>query len=105
MPRLAPSSTGPVIAVPLFPHRTEPTTGTATAPTTQAAKQAGIEGRVRTRLIAPDDPGYIAALAARWNKPFGQAAPPDHLLVSFHGLPVRYDRREGQTYTTDCNAT
>jgi ferrochelatase len=105
MTRLAAGFADPIITVPLFPHRTEATTGTAIAAAAEAAKKAGIEGRVRSRLIAPNDPGYIAALAARWNETIGQGAPPEHLLISFHGLPVRYDRREGYTYTTDCNAT
>jgi ferrochelatase len=57
-------------------------------------------------LIPPADAGYIAAMAARWRDALA-ASPeePEHLVISFHGIPVRYNRREGRVYTDDCAAT
>ena len=105
MNRLARESTGPVIVVPLFPQRTDATTATARCKATEAAEEAGVGDRLVNRLIAPDDPGYIEALADRWRTALANEPEPDHLVVSFHGIPTRYDRREGQTYTKDCALT
>jgi ferrochelatase len=92
--------------VPLFPQRTDATTGTAFRRSREAAERAGISHRVVDRLVAPDDAGYLVAMAARWREAMvGEAVPPDHLVVSFHGIPVRYNRREGRVYTMDCEAT
>ena len=56
--------------------------------------------------MAPADAGYISAIAARWHESMqGADAPPDHLVISFHGIPVRYNRNEGLQYTRDCEET
>jgi len=104
--RLAREHNGEVIVVPLFPQRTGSTTGTAFARARDAAARAGVAGRVAERLVAPDDPHYIAAMAARWRDAFaGAPQPPEHLVISFHGIPARYDRGEGRQYSRDCEAT
>jgi ferrochelatase len=106
MARLAREGAGPIIVVPLFPHRTDATTGTAFRRAREAAARAGIAGRLAERLIAPDDSGFVAANAAVWRETIVRAgAPPEHLVLSYHGIPVRYDRREGRTYTADCEST
>lgn len=106
MRRLAKESDGPVIVVPLFPQRTDATTGTAFQRARQAAEAAGIAHRYHEALVAPADAGYIDALAARWQETLAaSAARPEHLVVSFHGIPVRYDRRERRRYTRDCEET
>lgn len=104
--RLARESNGPVVVVPLFPQRTDATTGTAFRRARRAAAGAGLAGRLVERLVYPDDAGYVEALAARWREACGSSArEPDHLVVSFHGIPVRYERRERGVYTADCRAT
>jgi ferrochelatase len=105
MRRLARESDGPVVVVPLFPQRTDATTGTAFKRAREAAAGAGITARYREALTAPDDAGYIAALADRCRTSFRDDGAPDHLVISFHGIPVRYDRREGRAYTRDCEST
>lgn len=106
MQRLAREHKGPVVVVPLFPQRTDATTGTAFKRAREAAASAGIAARYREALIAPADDGYIAALAGRWHELLRSAgAPPERLVISFHGIPVRYDRREGRRYTRDCEET
>jgi ferrochelatase len=106
MTRLALETTGPIIVVPLFPHRTDATTGTAFRRAQEAAARAGIASRVVERVIPADDGGYVRAMAAVWRESVaGASTPPQHLVLSYHGIPVRYDRREGRTYTTDCEAT
>lgn len=106
MQRLSRVHDGPIVVVPLFPHRTEATTGTAFQRAREAAARAKISPRLNERLIHPADPGYIRALAARWLEALDAAEqPPDHLVVSFHGIPVRYNRREQLQYTLDCEET
>ena len=106
MQRLSRESDGPIVVVPLFPQRTSATTRTALQRAREAAARADISVRVRERLIGPSDPGYIDALAARWLEALDVAAVrPEHLVVSFHGIPVRYNRRERLQYVLDCEET
>lgn len=105
MRRLANEHNGRVFVVPLFAQRTDATTGTAFRRAREAAVRAGIAHRVEEVLVAPSDNGYIAALVARWNEAIDAAEPPEHLVISFHGIPTRYNRREGRQYTRDCEDT
>jgi ferrochelatase len=91
------AAAAPVVLVPLFPQRTCSTTGSI---------ERAVEGLsgVEIRRIAPDDPGYVEAMADRFRETAG-AEMPEHLLVSFHGIPVRYDRRERGLYRADCERT
>lgn len=102
--RLAAEGAGRVVAVPLFPQRTDATTGTAFQRATEAAAREGIASRLENVCIAPDDAGYVEAMAARCREALAGDAV-DHLVVSFHGIPVRYDRREGRQYTSDSAIT
>ncbi|MEC5318031.1 ferrochelatase [Brenneria populi subsp. brevivirga] len=51
-----------------------------------------------------EDPGYIAALKARVERSFAERGEPDRLVLSFHGIPVRY-ASEGDDYPQRCMAT
>jgi ferrochelatase len=104
--RVARDGAARVIVVPLFPQRTSSTTGTALTRATEAAARAGIATRLVPLCIPSDDSGYIEALAGRCREALATAASePEHLVVSFHGIPVRYNRRESQVYTQDCERT
>ncbi len=95
-----------ILVVPLFPQRTCSTSGSIERETERAAAELGIGCRVQLLQIEPGDRGYAAGLAARARARLAEeAAPPEHLLVSFHGIPTRYDRREGGQYVRDCRAT
>lgn len=83
------------LVVPLFPQRTGSTTGTI---------EALVGDRAEVRLLAPDDSGYIEAQADLFQRAVGES-PPEHFLVSFHGIPVRYDRAESGVYRRDCERT
>ena len=54
--------------------------------------------------IAPDAPGYVEAVADRIRTAL-DGAQIGHLILSYHGIPVRYDRRERGLYPRDCRAT
>lgn len=106
MRELAGNRGGQVIVCPLFPQRTEATTGTAFRRAREAAARNGVSGRLVERLMEPDDPGYVRAMAAQWRHAQREAGHEiEHIVVSFHGIPVRYDRREGGVYVRDCEAT
>ena len=51
-----------------------------------------------------DDPGYIQALARNLNDDWVKNGRPDHLVLSFHGLPQR-SLQLGDPYHCHCHAT
>lgn len=96
-----------VVVLPLFPQRTASTTGTIEVLVAETVARLGAGERVRVAALEPDDPGYIRALADRITDteqalPGGRA---DRLVVSFHGIPKRVDRREEGRYSHDCQRT
>ncbi len=100
-----------VTVVPLFPQRTGATTGTIedrieSALTVLDVAGMRARGRVRLGFVPPDCPHYVAALAARCEEAFDElGGRPEHLVVSFHGIPVRYDASEDHGYSRACAAT
>ncbi len=97
---------GPVVLVVLFPQRTGATTGTLLELARAEAARAGVAGRFRAVVPAYDDEGYVAALADRTR---ATLAPldwtPQRLLLSYHGIPARYSRRENGLYECECVGT
>jgi ferrochelatase len=78
----------PIVVAPLFPQYATSSTETAVAAVRRAARGLSL------RWVEPfyDDPGFIAAwqaIAAPELASFG----PDHVLMSFHGLPERQIRK------------
>lgn len=95
-----------VRVVSLFPQRTCSTTGSVIDETRRAAVALGISARVEVVEMPPDAAGYVEALAARARHAMAASdEPPEHILVSFHGIPTRYDRSEGGRYVRDCERT
>lgn len=92
-----------VVVVPLFPQRTSSTTGTAFRRAAEVASRLGLSTPIIDRVIPADDPGYIRAQADRFFEAVArEPAPPQHVVVSFHGIPERYDRNERRSYSSDC---
>jgi len=95
-----------IVVVPLFPQRTSSTTGTIERAVHEAATAEGVSSRLTLLEIPPDDAGYVAALADRYRVALEEAGgDPEHLVISFHGIPVRYDRAEKGRYRDDCRRT
>jgi ferrochelatase len=91
-----------IAVMPLFPQRTSSSSGSIVEEAKRLA--AGSRARLRVVEIPPDAPGYVAAVADRVCATFA-AGEPEHLLVSYHGIPTRYDRRESGLYRRDCERT
>ena len=93
-----------LVVVPLFPQRTSSSSGSILVEAARIVRERKLDGRLVVRELPPDGPGYVESLADRVRTAFGDT-PPEHLLVSYHGIPVRYDRAEGGRYRADCEAT
>ncbi len=78
-----------IVVLPLFPQYASSSTGTAVARVMELAQQAW---NVPVLDFVPaffDDAGFLDAFAAIGNQSLAEAKP-DHVLFSFHGLPVRH---------------
>jgi protoporphyrin/coproporphyrin ferrochelatase len=97
-----------VIVLPMFPQYSSATTASVyDAAFAAAAARAGKARRFVPALRCippyPDHPAYIAALRARVSDA-AAAHQPDHILLSFHGLPERFVN-EGDPYAAECART
>ncbi|MFN0250417.1 MAG: ferrochelatase [Kofleriaceae bacterium] len=78
-----------IVVLPLFPQYASSSTGTAVA---RVMELAGQKWSVPPLDFVPafyDDPGFLDAFA-KVGAPVLATAAPDHVLFSFHGLPVRH---------------
>jgi len=96
-----------IVLLPLYPQFSSTTTASSLADWHEAAKRAGITAPAHAICCAPDEPGFIAALAeniraalAAW--PAGKGVP--RLLLSAHGLPKRTVAR-GDPYQSQVEMT
>lgn len=96
-----------VVLLPLYPQFSSTTTASSLADWHRAAKRAGITTPTHAICCAPDEPGFIAALAenirqalAAW--PAEKGTP--RLLLSAHGLPKRTVAR-GDPYQSQVEMT
>ena len=97
---------GPVTVCSLFPHLTSSTTGTIDQLVERARRRHANPPEVR--VFHPDaaDPGLIQALVDRYQEATAEmSVGPDHLVFSYHGIPIRHDRREEGLYSGGCHAT
>ena len=93
-----------MLIVPLYPQYAASTTGSAVdAVAAHLARTRRVPG-LRIVDTFHDDPGYVAALAAVVNGYWTKHGPPEHLVLSFHGLPRRSLAR-GDPYHCYCQAT
>ncbi|MDQ7070432.1 MAG: ferrochelatase [Rhodobacterales bacterium] len=94
-----------ILFVPLYPQYAGATSGTANDAFFRALMQEKWQPAART--IAPyfDHPDYIDALAESVERTYSTAASrPEILVVSYHGMPIRY-RTEGDPYYCQCRKT
>jgi protoporphyrin/coproporphyrin ferrochelatase len=80
-----------VVLLPLYPQFSSTTTASSLRIWRRAAAAAGLGAPARALCCAPDEPGFVTALAARLRTALA-AWPPDvpvRILLSAHGLPKR----------------
>ena len=93
-----------ILVVPLYPQYAASTTGSVVdAVGAHLSRTRRVPG-LRIVDTFHDDPGYIAALAAVVNEYWTKHGQPEHLVLSFHGLPRRSLDR-GDPYHCFCQAT
>lgn len=90
-----------VVLVTAFPQASRTTTGTIESAVARALAALARPPELVTVPPYFDDPGYVAAVAASVREAGAQASP---LVLSFHGLPVRYVEA-GDPYREHCEAT
>ncbi len=94
-----------LIVLPMFPQYSATTTASATDALFQALRR---ERRVPALRVVPpyyDHPAYLAAVEAVVREELARLPwRPDHHLLSFHGIPIRY-ARSGDPYATHVKRT
>jgi len=101
--RLVASGCDRIVVLTAFPQYSNATTGSVYA---EVFRVVARERAMPSVAFVPpyyDHPGYLDALAASI-RPHLERFRPDHVLLSFHGIPERY-AREGDPYPVHCEAT
>jgi ferrochelatase len=93
-----------VLVVPLYPQYAASTTASVFDAVAAHARTLRRVPGLRFVDTFHDDPGYIGALAAVVNDHWTRHGQPEHLVLSFHGLPRRTLAR-GDPYHCLCQAT
>jgi ferrochelatase len=89
-----------VIAVPLFPQYSSTTTASAYDALYKVMLRLRVVPAVRVVPPYPDHPAYIAAMAAVIRDDLAKLDwQPEHVVVSFHGIPQKYAQR-GDPYAS-----
>ncbi len=104
MAKLADGGCERILVLPLYPQYAGSTTGSAVDAVTAAACRERRVPALRFVDAYHDDPGYIGALAQSINEYWTRNGRPDHLLLSFHGVPRR-TLTLGDPYHCHCQKT
>lgn len=88
--------------VPLYPQYAESTTLSSREECERVVRELGLEG-VHLSYVEPfyHHPGFIRPMAAKVRE-IWQKLEPQHLLMSFHGLPERHVKRTDRSGGTHC---
>jgi len=93
-----------VLVLPMYPQYAAATTASVSDKVGQWVASARRVPEMRFVAEYADDPGYIAALAARVREHWAQHGEPDRLVLSFHGVPHR-SLLLGDPYHCQCHVT
>ena len=93
-----------IIVLPLFPQYSAATTGSTFDAVSEVLQ--GWRSIPELTFINQyhDHPAYLGALAHTIQEAWAEREPAERLLLSFHGLPVRYQQL-GDPYRDQCEAT
>jgi len=93
-----------VLVLPLYPQYSSPTTGSSFDAVTRTLTDWRWVPELRTIGSYHAHPLYIEALAQSVRQAWEREGEPDRLLLSFHGMPKRYDAA-GDPYRSQCEET
>ncbi len=93
-----------VLVLPLYPQYSASTTASTYDAVFEALKAKRWMPEVRTIMSYHDEPAYLDAVAASIREIWQKDGEPKKLLVSFHGIPLRYSQA-GDPYRSHCEAT
>jgi ferrochelatase len=93
-----------VLVLPLYPQYSASTTASTYDAVFDALKEKRWMPAVRTITSYHDEPAYLDALAASIREFWDKEGEPRRLLVSFHGIPLRYSEA-GDPYRSHCETT
>ncbi len=94
-----------IILMPLYPQYSATTSATVVDETARSLMKMRAQPAMRTVPPFPDNPAYIRALGVSIEKQLAaMPARPQHLLLSFHGLPQSYVDN-GDPYQKHCMAS
>jgi ferrochelatase len=112
--RLIDAGASRLVVLPMFPQYSSSTTASIYDAVNRAATgRAGLFSNGLRRFVPAlayvppfyDDPGYVGALARRVRGALAaMPAPPDRVVLTFHGLPERFVNT-GDPYRAHCEAT
>lgn len=92
-----------LVVLPAFPQGSRSTTGTLAKELTRLAAARPNLPPLTQVPAYPDDDGYLDALASALRRGIDEHAP-EHVLLSFHGVPARWSRA-GDPYQAHCERT
>jgi ferrochelatase len=93
-----------ILVLPLYPQYAASTTGSALDALSRHLQHVRRLPGLRFVASFHDDPGYIQALSRNLNDDWQRNGRPDHLILSFHGVPKR-SLDLGDPYHCHCQAT
>lgn len=93
-----------VLVLPAYPQYSGTTTASVIDAVAQWAQQRRSIPELRFVNRYHDDRGYVRALASRIERYWGLHGRPDHLVMSFHGVPERAVQL-GDPYADECRET
>jgi protoporphyrin/coproporphyrin ferrochelatase len=85
-----------IVVLPLYPQHAASTTGSTVAEVLRVAGQSASTNAIDIVPSFHDLPGFLAAFTAV-GAPVLSSEKPDHVLMSFHGLPERQVRKADET--------
>ena len=85
----------------LYPQYAESSTRSSEEETREAARRLGFKGELKFVPAFYEHPAFIQAYAHKILETFDREKP-DHLLMSFHGLPVRHMKRVDKSGGKHC---
>jgi len=93
-----------ILVVPCYPQYAASSSASVVDDVTAWLQKTRNLPEIRYLRSFPDNPGYIAALAASINAYWMTNGRPDKLVMSFHGLP-QFSLERGDPYHCECHKT